>query len=155
MCYNILPVNTRPPPTIAGRKLRAEKDNRWRQFVELLHIYTINTKVFIITDVHDKNNVLQQLRDNGMAYFPESNVYCADYNRWGEACKAMLLKELQIDIFFDDFIGYLQWDSQLGPAPLRCLVMPDMFRPYWSPDWKVSGEDGVSFGRRVSPEKLL
>ena len=51
-------------------------------------------------------------------------------------CKAVLLSELKIDIFFDDFIGYLAWDSSLGPAPIRLLVMPDPYKPYWADSWK-------------------
>ena len=74
------------------------------------------------------------------------NVYCADYQKHGEMCKAVLLAQLKIDIFFDDFGPYLIWDSSLGPAPIRLLVMPDPYKPYWSPDWKTT--DNSDFGRR-------
>ena len=50
------------------------------------------------------------------------------------------------DMFFDDFVGYaMAWDSSFGPAPIRLLLCPDPYKPYWSDSWKCEGED---FGRR-------
>lgn len=125
------------------------KDKRWRELLEILYIDT-NIEIYIITDMHDRDEALAML-DNNNIVLKKNNVYCADYQKYGEACKSILLRDLGIDIFFDDFVGYLQWDSQLGPAPIRCLVMPDWNRPYWSEDWICSGED---FGRRVAPQNL-
>lgn len=104
-------------------------------------------EVFVITDMHDRSEVLETLATNGFGFVPEDRVFCADYARHGELCKAVLIKELGIDALVDDFGGYVQWDSSLGPAPIRMLVAPDAFRPYWHPDWKVKVDS--DFGRRV------
>jgi len=111
--------------------------------------------IFIITDQHPKDSVIHILRNNGFIYdgvsdlnfvtvLPE-NVYCADYEKYGNMAKAILIKELGIDIFIDDFDGYLQWDSSLGPQPLLLKVMPDVYKPYWADSWKCNDSD---FGRR-------
>lgn len=126
------------------------KDLRWKEFIEIL--YQMREDVFIITDMHDKQEVLKTLNENGIFYISADNVYCADYNKYGEMCKAILCRELEIDFIFDDFAGYLQWDSQLGEPPIRCLVQPDWTKPYWHTAWKCSGGE---FGRRVAPHKLL
>ena len=101
--------------------------------------------IYIITDMHNKEEILEQLNANDILIHPR-NVYSADYTKYGEAAKAILLRDLGIDIFFDDFIGYLFWDASWGPAPVRCLLMPDPLQPYWSDDWKV--QDNLDFGRR-------
>jgi len=99
--------------------------------------------VYIISDIHPKEKILEALALNYFDNFINSdNVFSADYDKYGEAAKAVLCKELEIDIFIDDFIGYL---SDKG-APVRLLVMPDSSRPYWSDDWKTNDE--VDFGRR-------
>lgn len=108
-------------------------------------------EVYVITDMHDKASVLKQLSDNGFGMIPPINVYCADYDRHGEFCKAILLRDLGIDVFVDDFFGYVQWDSQLGPAPVRLLMAPDGFKPYWADDWKCEGGE---FGRRRAAKDL-
>lgn len=121
------------------------KDVRWKKLIEAIGD---NVEVFIITDMHDKEEVMRTLVDNGVDICP-SRVYCADYASYGEMCKAVLLKQLKIDFLFDDFVGYVQWDSSLGAAPIRCLVMPDARRPYWHENWKCKGGD---FGRRKYSE---
>lgn len=103
--------------------------------------------VFVITDMHNKAEVVEMLADNGFGFIDEVHVFCADYQKHGEFCKAILLRDLKIDFFFDDFVGYVQWDSSFGPAPVRMLIAPDGFRPYWHDGWKV--KDGHDFGRRV------
>lgn len=110
-------------------------------------------EVFIITDMHKRDEVLQMLRDNDFGVIPEANVYSADYTNHGEFCKAILLKQLKIDIFFDDFVGYVQWDSKLGDAPVRCLLAPDGFKPYWADSWTVPTNH--DFGRRVTSLEAL
>lgn len=103
--------------------------------------------VFIITDMHPKNEVIKVVKDNDLHwYVSEKDIYCADYEKYGEMAKAVLMRDLKIDIMIDDHLGYLQWDSSFGPAPLRLLVCPDATKPYWHPDWKCDGGD---FGRRV------
>lgn len=110
-------------------------------------------ELFIITDMHDREMTLAMLKDNDFGFIPESHVLNSDYTNLGEACKAVLLKEHRIDLFFDDFGGYVQWDSQLGEAPIRMLVQPNMFKPYWSDEWKT-GPEQWEFGRRVAPLDL-
>ena len=105
----------------------------------------VNWEIFVITDMHDKNEVIQMLKDNNFD-IPENHVYCADYAKYGDFCKAKLLQELKIDMFIDDFLGYVTWDSQFGPAPIRLLLMPDAKTPYWHDSWKT--KDKSDFGRR-------
>jgi hypothetical protein len=104
------------------------------------------TEIYIITDMHPKEKVWETIVQNGFHYsIHPDNVYCADYEKYGNMAKAVLISELALDIFIDDFDGYLQWDSSLGPQPLLLKVMPDAYKPYWSDDWKC---DGGEFGRR-------
>lgn len=124
--------------------------------------------IYIITDMHPKEEVCKVLIANGLYSTYESNglaaqtkseyhgsfytgivhpdnVYCADYEKHGNLAKAILIKELALDMFIDDFDGYLQWDSSLGPQPILLKVAPDAFKPYWHDSWKT---DGGEFGRR-------
>ncbi len=125
------------------------KDERFRELLRLLEY--AGAEIFIITDMHRKEDIFTLLDNNNIPYVRE-NVYAADYNKYGDMCKAILLKELQIDIMIDDHLPYLEWDSELGPAPVRLFSMPNPWKPYWSEDWRC---DGGEFGRRVSPENLL
>lgn len=105
-------------------------------------------EVYVITDMHDREKTLAMLKDNGFGFIPEERVLNSDYAKYGDMCKAVLLKEHAIDMLIDDFPGYVQWDSSFGPAPVRLLSQPDPFKPYWSEDWKTDPKDG-DFGRRV------
>lgn len=100
-------------------------------------------EVFIITDMHDVNEIFQMLLLNGFDTIPKENVRSADYTTFGEGCKSELLRELQIDLFFDDFLPYVV----IPDHTIRCLVLPDPFKPYWHDDWKIIG-DNFEFGRR-------
>lgn len=105
--------------------------------------------VFFITDQHPKEEVIDSLYLNIpdiMYHFNHEHVLCADYEKYGNLAKAILIKELGLDIFIDDFDGYLQWDSSLGPQPVLLKVMPDAFKPYWSDSWKT--KNNTDFGRR-------
>jgi hypothetical protein len=119
--------------------------DQFRELIQHMDIYN----VFVITDMHDKSEVVKTLCDNEILVC-EENVYCADYATHGEFCKAKLLQELKIDVFIDDFLGYLQWDSRFGKPPIRLLVMPDATQPYWHDTWKVPTES--DFGRRKFSE---
>ena len=77
-----------------------------------------DAEIFVITDMHEKTEVLKMLTDNGFM-ISEDHVLCADYATYGEMCKAVLLRDLKIDILLDDFVGYMQWDSSFGKAPIR------------------------------------
>lgn len=100
-------------------------------------------EIFIITDMHPVDEVYGVLLANGFGIIPRENVCCADYVRFGEGCKVELLRQLGIDLFFDDFLGYLAMPAKT----IRCLVMPDPHRPYWHDSWVT--DDKSDFGRRV------
>jgi hypothetical protein len=125
--------------------------DQFRVLIRTLH--DAGHECFIITDMHGREEVLEQLAMNGFGFIPHDRIKTADYQGCGEFCKALLLKHLRIDIFFDDFPGYVQWDSTLGAAPIRLLAMPDGFRPYWHESWKVM--DNHDFGRRVISLEVL
>lgn len=126
---------------------------RFGELVRIL-IESDHAEVHVITDMHDHAEVVRTLAENGFGAILPERVHCADYARYGEMCKAVLLKSLSIDMFIDDSAGYVQWDSCLGPAPIRLLLAPDGFRPYWHEGWKVAGDH--EFGRRVtSPASLM
>ena len=111
-------------------------------------------EIFVLTDMHDPDESYAMLERNGFGMILRDHLYNVDYTNHGEMCKSIAVKKLGIDLFIDDFPGYLSWDNQLGPAPVRLLVQPDPFRPYWSETWKADGD----FGRRVStckPERKL
>lgn len=101
-------------------------------------------EIFVITDIHDRAHVLDVLAANAFGFVPSENVRTADYDRHGEGCKAEILRELEIDVFLDDFIGYVT----PGGAPVRCLVMPDASRPYYHETWTTLGGE-ATFGRRT------
>jgi hypothetical protein len=124
-----------------------------QEFKEIIENFSIDmpyadySNVFYISDMHPKEKIIQALKDNSIP-FSEANIYSADYEKYGNMAKAVLIKDLSLDVFVDDFDGYLQWDSWLGPQPLLLKVMPDAFKPYWHDDWKC---DGGEFGRRKAP----
>lgn len=100
--------------------------------------------VHLITDAHPRQEVLDTLSKNHFWFAPEC-VHVADHAQYGDACKAVILRDLGIEIFIDDHPGYLVWPWPT-PAPLRLRVEPDPYRPYWHPTWVCEGGD---FGRRV------
>jgi hypothetical protein len=107
--------------------------------------------IFCITDQHPKEEVIKTLRENKFdRWFGVNNVFCANYEQHGNMCKSILIKELGLDIFIDDFDGYLQWDSSLGRQPILLKVMPDAFLPYWANNWFCEGGE---FGRRKFDSK--
>jgi hypothetical protein len=120
-----------------------------KEFYNFFWDYFINKdypdEVFVITDQHPKEQVVKVLKDNGFEFIFESNIHCCDYETYGNAAKAKLISELKLDMFIDDFDGYLQWDSSFGPQPILLKVQPDFFKPYWHDSWKCDGGD---FGRR-------
>jgi len=104
-----------------------------------------SVEIFIISDMHDIDQMWQMLEMNGI-HVPKTLVYSADYKNLGEYCKTYLCNQLKIDIFIDDFIGYVAD----GDA-IRLLVMPNSREPYYHDDWKTDGSEG-DFGRRCFKE---
>ena len=106
-------------------------------------------EVFVISDIHPKEEIVKVLRANDIDHLQvkESNIYSADYAKYGEHCKTKLCEELDVDILIDDFVGYLA-DGKF----IRLLVMPDSSKPYWHDEWKVETES--DFGRRKFNEKV-
>jgi hypothetical protein len=105
-------------------------------------------EVFVVTDMHDRTALLETLRRNAICPpVLEVNVLVADYERHGEGCKAVILRDRGIDLLVDDHGGYLAWPWP-GPAPMRLLVQPDQRRPYHSHTWRTTDVEG-RFGRRA------
>ena len=104
-------------------------------------------EVYVITDMPDKEKTVAMLQENLFGFIPESNVHNADYNKYGELCKAVLLRKLKIDMFFDDFPGYLTEGCKV-----RLQVLPDPQRPYYHRTWKTDGSEG-DFGRRIPTDE--
>lgn len=109
----------------------------------MLQLQHAGTEVYIITDMQKRDAILELLRINDFDFVPSTNVYSASYDEHGEACKAVLCEQLQIDMLFDDFIGYTTPQG----AAVRLLVMPDCEQPYYADSWKTP-ESVEQFGRR-------
>lgn len=104
----------------------------------------LGCEIYVISDMHPKEKILAMLEANGFGFVEEGRVLSADYQAHGEACKAVLCEELEIDILIDDFIGYVACP---GKPPIRLLLMPDASRPYYADTWVTDGSEG-DFGRR-------
>ncbi len=101
--------------------------------------------LYVITDMHPHEKSIRVLTENHLIPpFNPARVLSADYERYGNAAKAVILRDLGIDVLIDDFAGYLVWPWET-PAPIRLHVCPDPRRPYWHDTWKC---DGGEFGRR-------
>lgn len=100
-----------------------------------------DVEVWILTDMSNPQKVRETLALNGFD-FPLERIVCADYETYGEACKSVLLEQLEIDVFVDDMPFYLAQG-----APVRLQLLPDLTRPYYHDSWQIPGETG-DFGRR-------
>lgn len=120
------------------------------EFQIMIRALSLSSEIecYVMTDMHDKPKVVAMLAENGFGMIPEERIYTSDYNTHGEMCKAILCQELGIDVLIDDFIGYVAPEG----APMRLLMMPDAYKPYWHDNWKVSEGDG-DFGRRKAVRK--
>ncbi len=98
-------------------------------------------EVWIISDMHPEQKIIDTLRLNGIRFL-DKRVRSADYDKYGNACKAVLCKELEIDILIDDFVGYLADGDHI-----RLLLMPNSSNPYYHENWKTDGSE-ADFGRR-------
>ena len=107
-------------------------------------------EVHVLTDMHKRDETLSMLRGN--EFIPpilEEHVHNSDFETYGESCKAVLLRDLKIDMFMDDFPAYVA-----SGCPVRLLVLPDLSRPYYHDSWITSGTEG-EFGRRCKVNRFL
>jgi len=113
-----------------------------RPIISALH--TGGIEVYVITDMHNPKDTREMLDLNHLSFIPTERVLNSDFDRYGEACKAILLKQYKIDFFLDDFPAYVA-----EGCPLRCLVLPDLARSYYHDDWiNPEGAQYGDFGRR-------
>jgi len=101
--------------------------------------------IHIISDMYDEEKIYELIRENKFD-IPRQHIHSANYKKYGEACKAKLCEDLEIDILIDDFIGYLADGKHI-----RLLVMPDSSKPYYSDEWKTDGSEG-DFGRHYKKD---
>ncbi len=126
----------------------------FKPLLAALHLGRSDVEVFIISDMHPVEKVIDMLERNKVCFY-KHRVRSADYKTHGELCKAMLCMELEIDILIDDHPGYV---AVPGTPPVRLLVMPDPNLPYYASNksreeeyWHTDGSEG-DFGRRNPPE---
>jgi hypothetical protein len=105
-----------------------------------------SVEIYIISDMHDVDMMNNMLLINNIN-IDKDKIFSADYKNQGEYCKTKLCNELKIDIFIDDFLGYVTEGGYV-----RLLVMPDVNKPYYDDTWKTDGSEG-DFGRRRKPLK--
>ncbi len=99
--------------------------------------------IYIISDMHPVDKIKSMLNLNGLGWLC-SYAHSADFEKYGDECKAVLCRKLGVDILIDDHMAYLSMED--GPK-VRLLVMPDKNRDYYHEDWKTDGTEG-NFGRR-------
>ena len=114
----------------------------FRPFVMALEA-AAEIEVYIISDVKPHEKVRIFCLENGFC-IAENRIHVADYDRYGEGCKAKLCEDLGIHILIDDHMGYL---AIAGSPLVRLLVMPDPFLPYYADTWHIHDGEG-DFGRR-------
>ena len=130
----------------------------FKQIIKCLHMGNLDNlrfsteelvEIHIISDIKPKEKATKFVHDNGFA-IPYNRIHVADYEKYGENCKAVLCEELGIDIMIDDHMGYL---NEPGKPPVRLLVMPDQYKPYYHDSWKTDGSEG-DFGRNKYSEEI-
>lgn len=146
-----------PPDNTSARPLRvgfdvggviSKQPDIFRAYIAAL--VAGGVEVYVITDMPDHAEVMRMLGDNGFGMIEPGRVRLADYATYGELCKGVLLRELQLDVYHDDFLPYLAEPH----CPVRLLMMPDPRRPYYAPAWR-SDAAGGDFCRRVPPPGTL
>lgn len=120
----------------------------WIPLLDVLHYHgkEKGIEIWIISDMHPEQKIIDMLELNAVPFY-KHRVRSADYKTHGELCKAVLCKELGIDIMIDDFPGYVATGDHV-----RLLVMPNPHEPYYHDAWQTDGSEG-QFGRRVRPTK--
>lgn len=84
-------------------------------------------EVYVLTDIPEKETAEGLLEKYGYS-FPPEKILCADFPKYGECCKAVLIKEYGIDVLIDDHPGYC---ADSGCVSL--FVWPDPHLPYEAP----------------------
>ena len=94
-------------------------------------------EVHVVTDrpPNRRDLAVDLVRRNGYDVPPE-RIHCADVERHGYGCKAVVLEAIGADVHVDDFPGYLD-----GGCPVRLLVMPDAHRPHYAHDFWTDGTE--------------
>lgn len=83
-------------------------------------------EVFVLTDIPDIKVTQEQLNKYGYNFLPEK-ILCADFEKYGERRKSILIKEHGINVLVDDHPGYC---ADSGCVSL--FVWPDPHKPYES-----------------------
>lgn len=102
----------------------------WRRMIDTLQ--RGGAEVYIITDMPDRQEVLDLVSSNGFDV-PEERVLTADYNSHEDRCKQILIKEHSIEVFIDDYAGYVAAASE---ECVSLFVWPRPNKPYNSKDFK-------------------
>ena len=124
--------------------------SKYRELVRLYETLQDNecVEVVVISDMHPVQKMIDMLTLNSFKIDP-SRLFSADYAKHGEGCKAVLCKELGVDILIDDFIGYVADGDHV-----RLLVMPNSTKPYYRDEWQTGGI-GDDFGRRRAADNAI
>jgi hypothetical protein len=117
----------------------------FRRLLSALHAG--GAEVYVLSDMHPREAILDMLARNGLGWIDSERVVSADYQIYGEECKAVSCEHFAVDILVDDFVGYVACQ---GRPPVRLLCMPDPERDYYAAEWKTDGSEGA-FGRRRRP----
>jgi len=114
--------------------------NKFRKLITALST-SENVEMYVITDIPQHERAVKLVQDNGFAISAE-RVLCANYDLYGEHCKSVLIKEHNIDMHIDDFLGYVaNFDC------INLLVCPNPNEPYYHDEFITDGNEG-NFGRR-------
>ena len=84
-------------------------------------------EVFVLTDILEMKVAQEKLNKYGYSFAPD-HILCADFERYGERCKSVLIKEHSIDVLVDDHPGYC-----VDSGCISLFVWPDPYKPYESP----------------------
>lgn len=106
-------------------------------------------EVHVLTDM-EKEKALRILamNDLGPEVIPEMWVHFADFARYGDPCKDLIITRIGIHVHIDDYPGYLA----AGDYGVRLMVWPSNQESYYSSEWKTDGSEG-EFGRN-RPSKI-
>ena len=79
-------------------------------------------EVFILSDMKLKKS--KAILDKVGLEFSDENVFSADWERYGEECKAIIIRKEQIDLHIDDLPSYCQ------SSAISLMVWPNNQLPY-------------------------